>query len=856
MLSKRFLLLYFRWRLLSTEDETPIELWVPRWAPEREIASPGVHRFEGSPPTNHAMLRFEGPMKNNTDRLGNIVERRQFLLYASSAAAAMSMGLLAGRSAFATARITQADASGQLHLWYDRPAISWMTEALPIGNGPMGAMLFGGTDIERIQFNEISLWTGDRMAVAGRVLGDSEKEEGDKLGAYQAFGDILIHLGHELSRVTDYRRELDLDSAMHRVAYTYNGVRYQRTAFASHPDGVIVIHMTADQPGAYTGRVQLADMHDAKVRADGSRLTSVGKLANGFEYEAQVLVLHERGSVKASSEPAPPANPWSIAVPGTDLVLDQCDSVTLILGAGTNFLQDHTKEWLGVHPHAAVTRRVDAAAKQSVSALLSAHTKDYRSLFGRFSLDLGATAPDLLAKTTLARLEEYTTHQSRDPQLEALFCQFGRYLLISCSRPGSLPANLQGVWNDSNQPAWAGDYHSNINIQMNYWLAEPANLSECHRPFIDYVTSIREVSAENTRAHYGTLRGWTVQTMNNACGISVWKWNPPGSAWYGQHLWEHFAFGRDKNYLRQTAYPVLKEVCQFWDDRLKRRPDGTLVTPDGWSPEHGPAEEGVTYDQEIIYDLFTNTMESADVLGDDAEFRNYIAGRRDKLLKPRIGRWGQLQEWETDRDDPKDQHRHVSHLFALHPGRQITQAGTPELAQAARVSLDARGEKSTGWSRAWKINFRARLWDAENAYTMLRNLMTVVRETKTIYGESGAGVYPNLFDSHPPFQIDGNFGATAGFCEMLVQSHTGQIHLLPALPQAWPTGKVTGLCARGGFEVEMSWADGRLTQAVIHSKSGLPCRVVCGDKSWELETTAGKSYPLTIAEGVSPRRVK
>jgi alpha-L-fucosidase 2 len=434
-----------------------------------------------------------------------------------------------------------------------------------------------------------------------------------------------------------------------------------------------------------------------------------------------------------------------------------------------------------------------------------------------------------------------------------LFCQFGRYLLISCSRPGSLPANLQGVWNDSNEPAWAGDYHSNINIEMNYWPAEPANLAECHRPFFDYVTSIREVSAKNTQRKYGKIRGWTIQTMNNACGVGYFLWNPPGSAWYAQHLWEHFAFGRDKAYLRKTAYPLLKEVCQFWDDRLKRRPDGTLVTPDGWSPEHGPAEEGVTYDQELICDLFTNTIEAADVLGDDKEFRDRIAGLRDKLLKPKIGRWGQLQEWEADKDNPKDDHRHVSHLFGLYPGRQITRATTPELAEAARVSLQARGDKSTGWSRAWKINFWARLWDGDHAYTMLRSLLNVVRETKTIYGESGAGVYPNLFDSHPPFQIDGNFGATAGYCEMLVQSHTGRIHLLPALPKAWPTGKVTGLCARGGFEVDMSWADGRLTQAVIHSKSGLPCRVVCGDKTWEFTTKAGKSYPLTLAQKVDPR---
>ena len=730
----------------------------------------------------------------------------------------------------------------RLCLWYDRPAAEWMTEALPIGNGPMGAMLFGGTEIERIQFNEISLWSGVRMAVEG--LGD----EGQDLGAYQAFGDILIHLGHDFSRVTHYRRELDIDRAVHQVSYEYNGVRYQQTGFASHPDGVVVIHLAADKPAACTGRVQLADMHQASIVAQDNRLSAQGRLGNGFVYEVQLLVLNKNGSIAIQHENACAKNPWNIVVPATSLAFDRCDSVTLILGAGTNFLQDYTKQWLGAHPHAVIKKRVDAAARKSVAKLQARHVKDYQSLFRRFSLDLGTSAPDLLAKTTRARLEDYSKHRTTDPDLEALFCQFGRYLLISCSRPGSLPANLQGIWNDSNEPAWACDYHSNINVEMNYWPAEPANLSDCHRPFIDYVASIREVSRKNTRRKYGQVRGWTVQTMNNACGVSFWKWNPPGSAWYARHLWEHFAFGRDKAYLRQTAYPVLKEVCQFWDDHLKRRPDGTLVTPDGWSPEHGPEEEGVTYDQEIVYDLFTNTIEAADVLGDDKEFRDHIAALRDKLLKPKIGRWGQLQEWEADKDDPKDDHRHVSHLFALYPGRQITLVATPELAEAARVSLQARGDKSTGWSRAWKINFWARLGDGDHAYRMLRSLLNVVRETKTIYGESGGGVYPNLFDSHPPFQIDGNFGATAGFCEMLVHSHAGRIHLLPALPKAWSTGTVSGLCARGGFEVEMGWHDGRLTKAVVHSKAGLPCHVVWGDRSWRLNTRAGNSYSLSLAE--------
>lgn len=768
------------------------------------------------------------------------LSRRRFVQGALLASTGVASAPITELAAHVFPSGAPSDSPGTLCLWSDRPAKVWMTEAYPIGNGPMGAMLFGGTEIERIQFNEITLWSGTRMAVEG--LGD----EGQDLGAFQAFGDILIHLGHHLAGVTQYRQSLDIDRAVHEVSYEFNGVGYKRTSFASHPDGVVVVHLTATEPGSYTGRIQLADMHEAKISAAGNKLSAVGKLGNGFEYEAQLLVLSKNGVLKAVEDTAPRENPWKIAVPETSLTFTKCDSLTLILGAGTNFLQDHNRQWLGAHPHANVTKRVDSAGKQSVAKLLARHTKDYQALFRRFAIHVGATAQDLRAKTTFARLEAYTSDKSADPELEALFCQFGRYLLISCSRPGSLPANLQGVWNDSNEPAWAGDYHSNINLEMNYWLAEPSNLAECHRPFIDYVSSIREVSAKNTQRKYGKVRGWTVQTMNNSCGVSYWKWNPPGSAWYAQHLWEHFAFGRDKTYLRKTAYPVLKEVCQYWDDHLKRRPDGTLVTPDGWSPEHGSEEEGVTYDQMIVFDLFTNTIEAADALGDDDEFRNHIAGLRDKLLKPKIGRWGQLQEWETDKDDPKDDHRHVSHLFGVHPGRQITHVTSPELVDAARVSLQARGDKSTGWSRAWKANFWARLWNGDRAYTLLRSLINIVRETRTIYGDSGGGVYPNLFVSHPPFQIDGNFGATSAYCEMLVQSHSGQIQLLPALPKAWPNGKVVGLRARGGFEVDVFWKDGVLTKAVIHSKSGLPCRVTYGERHWEFETVSGKSHTLKL----------
>ncbi|MEK7782127.1 MAG: glycoside hydrolase family 95 protein [Verrucomicrobiota bacterium] len=366
-------------------------------------------------------------MKSRSDLPENSFSRRHFLLTTSLATAALGFNPLTGAGAVAKENPAATDAAKKLCLWYDQPAKTWMTEALPIGNGPMGAMLFGGTEVERIQFNEISLWTGDRMAVEGRVLGETQAEEDENLGAYQAFGDIFIQLGHDFAKVTDYRQELDIDRAVHQVTYEYNGVRYQRTAFGSHPDGVIVIHLTANKPAAYTGRIQLADMHQGRITAERDKLSSVGKLKNGFAYEAQLVVLNKKGAVTIKQDEAGVKNQWDVVVPATSMAFDHCDSVTLILSAGTNFLQDHTKQWLGVHPHAAVTKRVDSAAKRGVKDLQARHVKDYQSLFRRFLLDVGSTAPDLLAKNTLARLEAYNNNQTVDPDLEALFCQFGQF---------------------------------------------------------------------------------------------------------------------------------------------------------------------------------------------------------------------------------------------------------------------------------------------------------------------------------------------------------------------------------------------------------------------------------------------
>ena len=712
-----------------------------------------------------------------------------------------------------------ADDGAGLVLWYKQAAKTWMTEALPVGNGRLGAMVFGGAAAERIQFNEDSLWTGDENPSGGY----------GSMGAYQAFGEVHVKLpSHESA--TSYRRGLDIGRAVASVRYQCAGTTYRREYFASHPDQVLVMRWTADKPGGYTGTVELADAHKAPVTAKANRLTASGALSNGLKYEAQLLVLHEGGSVK---------------VDGNRIALDGCDALTFLLAAGTDYVMDPRKKWRGQPPREALSGRLAAAAKKPYDALRADHVKDYQSLFDRVRVDLGPAPGDRRALPTDQRLTAYRD-QGGDPGLENLFFQFGRYLLISCSRPGSLPANLQGLWNDRNNPPWHSDYHTNINIQMNYWPAEQTNLGECHQPLLALIQSQREAWRKATAADKafktatGKVRGWTVRTSHNISGGQGWKWNKPGGAWYAQHLWEHYAFGGDRAYLTKVAYPILKEICEFWEDQLKALPDGRLVVPMGWSPEHGPTEDGVSYDQQIVWDLFTNYTEAAEALGLDEAYRKKISALRDKLLGPKIGKWGQLQEWMADRDDPKDRHRHVSHLFALHPGRQISPTKTPKLAEAAKVSLTARGDGGTGWSKAWKINFWARLHDGDHAHKMLSEQLK--RSTLV-----------NLFDTHPPFQIDGNFGATSGVAEMLLQSHQGEVHLLPALPSAWPTGSAVGLRARGGFDVNMRWADGKLTEATILSKLGRTCKVRLGEKTVDLKTAAGQSYVLDAKLGIQAK---
>jgi alpha-L-fucosidase 2 len=705
-------------------------------------------------------------------------------------------------------------ASSNESLWYTQPAGKWL-QALPIGNGSLGGMVFGGVEKEQIQFNESSLITG-KTSVNGNVK--------PTVGNYQPFGDIFIDFG--TLKAENYRRELSLKNAIHTVSFSANGVNYRREYFSSYPDKVLVANFSADKKGKISFSLKLKDAHNAKIEIRGNKLIATGVLTeNGMQYESQVMVMNAGGKITTDS---------------TTITVTNANKATILVVAGTDFSKDFSKNFKGGHPHAQLEKTLAAASAKSYATLRKAHVADYQHLYSRVDLNLG-TAPE---KSTLDRLNA-VKNGANDPALEALLFQYGRYLLISSSRAGGLPANLQGIWNNELYPAWYSQYTTNINIQMNYWLAEPTGLTECTAPYFDWVENLARVNKNTNDPKLQTRRGWIAYSTNNIMGgPSTWGIHRPGSAWMSQHFWEHYAFTGDKEFLKNRAYPMLKDVSGYWEDHLVESKDGKLITPDGWSPEHGPGNiegdrtpyPGVSYDQQIVYDLFSNVVEAAAELNTDSEYKNNMETMRSRLLGPQIGKWGQLQEWMEDWDLQDDHHRHNSHLFALHPGRQISPITTPEWSKAALVSLNARGDYSTGWSTAWKINLFARLGLGNRSHKMIKMLLERC-------------ILENMFDTHPPFQIDGNFGYTSGIAEMLLQSHLKtengyMLQLLPALPDDWATGEVKGLRARGGFVVDLKWENRKIISCTIKSNLGNELSLIYRNKKTTLSTKKGKIYNL------------
>lgn len=741
--------------------------------------------------------------------------------------------------------------AGASRLWYQRPAEKWV-EALAIGNGRLGAMVFGGVERERLKINEDTFWSGspydpahdetagDLAEARGLILSgryaDAEKIVAQTLlgrpsgqMSYQPIGDLVIEMPGD-APAEDYRRELDLKTAVTSVTFRRDGVGYTREAFSSAPDGVIVVRLSADHPGSVTLNVHLESPQKSAVVATGTdELLLSGRgpayrgIPGGLKFACRVRAIAAGGNVSTDSG---------------RMAVTNADAVTLVLDAATNYVN-----WrdLSGDPQKATATRVNKAAARPYARLRSAHVSDYRRLFDRVTLDLGATPA--VDKPTDERLAAFS-QGADDPQLAALYYQFGRYLLIASSRPGSQPANLQGIWNDSVSPPWDSKYTININTEINYWPAEPANLSECGEPLVRMLEQMAVSGARTAKRMFGA-RGWVCFHNTDLWRATApidgpWAYTPTCGAWLASYLWERYLYSGERRDL-ETAYPVLKGAAEFFLDTLVEDPKtGRLVTCPSASPENrhpGGAYvcAGPTMDNQILRDLFAYVIKAAALLNRDRELQVRLEAARKRLPPDRIGKGGQLQEWLEDWDlqAPEIHHRHVSHLYGLFPSAQITPRGTPELAQAVRRSLELRGDQATGWSLGWKLNLWARLLDGERAYKLLKMLLDPSR------------TYANLFDAHPPFQIDGNFGGVSGITEMLLQSHAGEIDILPALPDAWPSGSVSGLRARGGVEVNIRWQNGKLLEARLKALRAGEHVVRYGERQTTVRLRRGQTLLLS-----------
>ncbi len=790
-------------------------------------------------------------------------------------------------------------AQQNLKLWYKQPAKEF-TEALPLGNGRLGAMVYGGVKHELIQLNEATLWSGGPMrtnmnpgAYANLLLAreallkNEDYAAGDQLArnmqgnysdSYFPLGNLSITQDLPGSDPAAYYRDLDIKNAITTTRFTIGGITYTRQMISSAPDQVMVIRFTASRPGAISFKLATSNvLKHQNVAIANNGLAMRGKVPahiqpnyintkNPIEWDDS---LHQRGMryellVKAVNKGG------SVSTDTSGITVKNADEVLVYLSAATSFNGfDKSPVTQGQDENKLATKYLAKALMKAWPALLSAHTSDYHHYFNRVNFNLAIPADNSNATLpTNERLIKYT-NGVQDPSFETLYFQYNRYLLISCSRPGGMPANLQGIWNKDLRPAWSSNYTTNINAQMNYWPAEEANLSEMQLPFIDYIKNAA-VTGKITATQYYHARGWAVHHNSDIWAISNpvgegtgdprWANWAMGSPWLSQHLWWHYQFTQDKNYLRQTAYPLMKSAAQFCMDWLVPH-QGYLVTAPSVSPENAYRDQNgkeqhvsiaTTMDMSIIRDLFTNVISASNILGYDKAFRDSIIAKQALLYPLRIGKKGNLQEWYKDYEDIERQHRHVSHLFGLFPGAEISPVKTPEFTAAAKKALELRGDGGTGWSLAWKINFWARLLDGNHAYKMIRAVI------HHISGEGGS--YPNLFDSCPPFQIDGNFGSLSGMCEMLLQSQSDEINMLPALPDAWAEGTISGLKARGNFTVDMDWKNKRLVSASVLSVAGGACRIrtanpvkVAGIAAKSTKTANGYITTFTSKKGLNYR---
>lgn len=756
-----------------------------------------------------------------------------------------------------------------LVLWYDKPAKTW-TEALPVGNGRLGAMVYGGTSTDTIQFNEETLWSGQPHDYANpgaheyfgklrELLWAGKQDEAHALGnkhfmsqpfgqlCYQPFGNLFLDFtGHD--NAVNYKRELDLEEALSTIIYEVDGVKFKRETFSSFPAQAMVIRLESSKKGSLNFTARMNSPHkNYTVFVEGDEIVLQGKANNyphelghdgkpypesKLTFEARLKVVNEGGGLIQTEN---------------TIQVQNAKKVTLFLVAATSFVNYSD---ISADPAERCEKYFAGLEGKSYEKLKAEHIADYQQLFKRVEIDLGSS--EFSKRPTNERLISFKTDE--DPSLVSLLYQYGRYLLISSSRPGTQPANLQGIWNDRMAPPWDSKYTININTQMNYWPAEITNLGECAEPLIKMVEDLAVTGQNVAKEHYN-LKGWVAHHNTdlwrgaapiNHADHGIW---PTGGAWLSQHLWWRYQFSGDKEYLKNTAYPVLKEASVFFADYLVACPENPewLVSGPSNSPELGGLVMAPTMDHQIIRELFANTVEAAEILGVDSDFTTILKEKRAKIAPNHIGRHGQLQEWLIDNDDPKEQHRHVSHLWGLHPGSEIHPLTTPELAEACKVTLSHRGDGGTGWSLAWKINFWARLLDGDHSFLLLKNLMVPSVGAETDYQDKG-GLYMNLFDAHPPFQIDGNFGATSGITEMLLQSHlrdeNGDFYqdILPALPSALSIGKISGIKGKGGFEFTIAWENGTLVAVDVKSLLGKKLNLRYSGKQFSQETKAGEIY--------------